>query len=611
MRHASPISGVACWQSEYVATAGYDNQVILWDAQSQQPLARASHDHLVNQCKIGPKGDVLATASSDYTARLWELPNLRLKVVYAGHDDDVEAIDFRADGKQVATACRDGKVRIFDVDGRLIHTLSGHTADVSSVQWIGDGRYIVSSGDDGTIRIWNAAEGRLERTVNLGEVETDTVVARPDGVLYAGNDEGNIITIAVDGTCTLTRAHDAGVKRVLFDAASACLISMSYDRRIRIWSTVSAQLALVSETSAPAEVWMRSAAPLSDGRIAFGTFGTSYAIFDRRSQSWKLENVQATHGVNAVTVDGDEIWTVGDAGVVRLNGGEVTRLSSLCNFLLPWDDVLVAGGQSGELFDARTGKVFYQHRSPINCGARIIDKDGTRVVVGTYTGEGLIFDRDEHGAPRLRRQVALHSNAVKGLACDGVTIFSVCANRAVAFHDCNGELVDRIKDAHEKIANGAVAVGPGFFASVSRDLTLRLWKGGATTRVPTPHDHSIKCASVCPVTQVIATAAYDGRVALYDTATKRWWPSTRPTCHGISSLVWSGAPGKFLASSYDGAVYKVGADGDDCRLVPPVIADDLERSQAEEARTKISAERVGAVKSAASGDSHARHLLRN
>lgn len=90
IQHRGPISGIAAWQDTYVATAGYDNQVICWDQRTGQALSRSVHDHLANQCVFSPDGRHLLTSSSDYTARLWTVPDLRLVAVFADQADDVE-----------------------------------------------------------------------------------------------------------------------------------------------------------------------------------------------------------------------------------------------------------------------------------------------------------------------------------------------------------------------------------------------------------------------------------------------------------------------------------------------------------------------------------------
>lgn len=120
--HRAPISGIAAHRDQYVLTAGYDNQVILWDAKTQRPLARAMHDHLANQGAFSPDGAYVVTSSSDYSARLWTVPDLRLVAVFADQEDDVEMSAFHPDKPLVATASRDHRVRVYDFGGRLLHT---------------------------------------------------------------------------------------------------------------------------------------------------------------------------------------------------------------------------------------------------------------------------------------------------------------------------------------------------------------------------------------------------------------------------------------------------------------------------------------------------------
>ena len=55
MNHSGPISCVAS-HGAYVATAGYDNRVILWDAATNKALAQGIHDHLVNHCSFSSDG---------------------------------------------------------------------------------------------------------------------------------------------------------------------------------------------------------------------------------------------------------------------------------------------------------------------------------------------------------------------------------------------------------------------------------------------------------------------------------------------------------------------------------------------------------------------------
>ncbi|MGX1757084.1 WD40 repeat domain-containing protein [Streptomyces lydicus] len=561
IKHASPISGIDA-HGGLVVTAGYDNRVILWNASTRTALTEARHDHLANQCRFSASGRIVVTSSSDYSARLWSVPDLRLITVLTDQKDDVEMTVVSPDETRVATASRDHLARIYDLDGRLIHRLEGHEADVLSVEWVRGGTELVTTSDDGTVRRWDAAGGSLLSTIDLGDAETDTVAVLGVDRFAFGNDEGELILIGPSGTGR-HRVHDAGIKRLAYDAESGILLSSSYDRTVRLWrldgETDPVHL-LTSEV--PADVWLRSCARLDATRWVFGTFGSSYAVFDRDTGSWDLTGVEPTPGLNAVASTPLGRFTVGDSGTVRRDDEVSAELGSCCNFVTPVAGTVVSGGQLGALYDARTGAVLHQHRSPLNCAAVHTSPDGDVLVVGTYTGEALVL-RDEAGTGlKLVGEHRIHENAVKGVAVQGDVLFSVCATGAARWHSLPDlKSVAGDDAAHARIANGAAALPDGRFVSVSRDLTLRIWTADGEQQdvVPTPHRNSIKCVAADPHTGLIATGGYHGRVAVYDLGAGAWVRDARPTTAGISALAAAGVPGRFLASSYDGRVYEIEA----------------------------------------------------
>lgn len=558
IRHRSPISGIAAFEDRFVATAGYDNQVVLWDQPTGTSIGRVLHDHLANQCVFSPDGTRLLTSSSDYTARLWSVPELRLLAVFNDHDDDVEMSVFHPRRELIATASRDHRVRVFDFSGRMLHEFKGHTADVISVEWSHNGDEVISSSDDGTIKRWSLSSDGLVEDIDLGGVETDTVAIRADGTIFAGNDEGELLVIRRDGKDVIP-AHDAGIKRLVLGADRGLLVSLSYDRTMRLWDVSGDRPAPVDKADLPADVWPRSCAFAAGSTLVFGSFGATYRVYDYGRRAWRGDAAPPTFGVNAVCPHDGAALTIGDAGIVWRDGAELARTGSLCNFLTPADGLVVTGGQLGRVFDALTGTVLHQHRSPLNCAARF-ERDGTEyVIVGAYTGEGVLLKVTAPGTIEHVRDLRLHENAVKGVAVSGDFIFSVCADTSAAWQRISTlETVKVLPDAHDRIANGCVGLGDGRFASVSRDLKLRIWEPDFTASViDTPHTHSIKC--VAAGGGLIATGAYDGHVAVYDPEAASWRTVVRPTAAGISSLAYDAEGGRFLASSYDGTVYPVPA----------------------------------------------------
>jgi WD40 repeat protein len=559
IQHHGPISGVAAWQDRLVATAGYDNQLILWDQATKTPLARAFHDHLVNQCAFSPDGRTLLSSSSDYTARLWTVPDLRLQAVYAAQCDDVEMSIFHPTRDLVATASRDHDVRVYDVSGRLVHKFIGHRADVISVEWAGDGDELLSSSDDGTIKRWSLATGEVVQDIDMDGVETDTIAIAPDGTIFAGNDEGQI-SVLRGGARTDVAAHDAGIKRLVLSWERGLLVSLSYDRTMRLWRIGESGLEPRGVTAIPADVWPRSCAFAGASRLVLGTFGATYRWYDYQARAWEEGEIPTTPGINAVLPYADGTLTVGDAGTVWRDGVPLTHLGSLCNFFTAADGIVFTGGQLGVAFDALTARSLHQHRSPLNCGARWTAGAEELVVLGAYTGEGVVFRVTGAGRAEHVTDVRLQANAVKGVAVSGDLIFSVCADTSCAWHRADTfDPIAALDHAHGRIANGCAPLGGGgCFASVSRDRKLRIWdRQRRATVVDTPHTHSIKCVAASPDGRLIGTGSYDGRIAVYDRQTTTWVVDRRPTAAGISSLAYDPRVDEILASSYDGLVHHV------------------------------------------------------
>ena len=554
MKHTSPISGVASFSARYIATAGYDNQVILWDANSGAALARGLHDHLANQCAFNFDGTKLVSASSDRSARIWAVPSMSLCSLLTGHLDDVEMAVFSPGGDLVATCSRDYIVRTFTVDGTLCRELVGHTEDVISVTWSANGEFLISSSDDGTVRTWSVETGTQIAVFDASGAQTDSIAVAASGRIYAGNDLGYLITM--DKTdVTSVKAHDAGVKRVLLNTSNTRLVTLSYDRTLAIWDVTGTSPQEVVRSGLPPVVWARSAAFMSDTQLAFATFGSTFAQYFSDRNTWEIDQVHDGAGVNAIAcIDGHE-FTVGDAGVVKQDGVVVQLLGSLCNFLIAFEGRVLTGGHLGKVFDALTGSDIYTHRSPLNCATTFESGGMPYLAVGTYTGEALIFrGRDL----QFVQCVTLHENAIKGISANHLGIFSVSASGAIALHEPGGfSAVWRVIKGHDRIPNGCVSFANGF-ASVGRDLTLRLWSGEGLTRIEkTPHENSIKCISSDPTGRLIATASYGGRIAIYAPSSDSWLYSRRLTSAGISNICFDVARGQFVASSYDGNLYRV------------------------------------------------------
>ncbi len=556
IKHIAPISGIATFQTHYIATAGYDNRVILWNATTDQAIAVGHHDHLVNQCQFDPTGKFLATSSSDYSARLWSVPDMQLLALFTGHGDDVEAVAFHPTKHLLATSSRDHCVRVFDFTGNCLHTLRGHRRDVLSVVWLND-THLVSSSDDGTIKTWDINIGKQCNEVNLNGVETDTVAVSPTGTIYCGNDDGEII-IMQDHVKKTMPAHKAGIKRLCYSETHQQLISLSYDGTLALWNVKKNHApTLVKRSHYPRQVWARACAFLGNDQVVFVSFNYRYIRYHINQDEWDTNNSQPTQGINAVHIQQDTTYTAGDAGTIQINGATQYTVPSLCNCIVHIHNRILTGGQSGELFDAITGKVIYRHHSPLNtlCYQQI-SSTVTAIYLGTYTGELIVLHSTADDIQFICCK-PIHKNAIKALAVNQQGVFSVSASGDAALHDSSDyECLQWFDACHDKIANDCVAINNKQFTSVSRDLQLRIFSEKNIRQIKTPHQHSIKCIAADDTGEYIATGDYRGTVCLYHIATDTWTQS-RPTVSGISCLTYDTRKSCFIAGSYDGQLYTI------------------------------------------------------
>jgi WD40 repeat protein len=158
----------------------HDNEFRLLDAESGNEIRRFTERMgTVWSAEFSPDGRFALTASSDGTARLWDLARgavvqtYRLKGATPGRFDLVAAT-LSPDGKCVVTAggsTESNFAVVWDrTSGRQIQELAGHPTSTNSVVYARSGRYIVTTGYDGTARVWDSQTGRqLVQMVSFGD----------------------------------------------------------------------------------------------------------------------------------------------------------------------------------------------------------------------------------------------------------------------------------------------------------------------------------------------------------------------------------------------------------------------------------------------------------
>lgn len=119
-------------------------------------LNLTEHTAEVQNIRFSPTGDVLASASFDNTAMVWEMPSGKLQHKLVGHSDVILEVSFSPDAKYLATASRDGSVKIWNLtNGKLKATFYNRPfyhrngdiyKAITFVVFSHDGKYIYFAG---------------------------------------------------------------------------------------------------------------------------------------------------------------------------------------------------------------------------------------------------------------------------------------------------------------------------------------------------------------------------------------------------------------------------------------------------------------------------------
>lgn len=181
--HTSAVHGVT-WSpdGQYIASAGNDNTVQVWEVATQHNLVMLQHSDIAWSVQWSPYGTYIASASKDHTVSVWDAMSGRNAQVFKTPSAVALALAWSPDGKRIVLGLNDHSAQIWDVAaGRKLLTYRGHADRVCSVSWSPDGRRVATGSGDGTIQIWEVDTGNLLFTYQSNSSVVRAVAWSPDG----------------------------------------------------------------------------------------------------------------------------------------------------------------------------------------------------------------------------------------------------------------------------------------------------------------------------------------------------------------------------------------------------------------------------------------------
>jgi hypothetical protein len=200
-------------------------------------------DVQLTRVRFSPCGTVLAAAAFDGTVRRWDVAGKDPKALppLPGHDGWVTALAFLADKKRLVSADSWGKLLCRDYAGASPKASwqvpKAHDGWLRAVAVSPSGELVATAGRDGFVRLWSAADGAKRGEFAAG-ADTFSLAFHPGGKSLAAGDVFGVVrqfdlpagkpvrTLEAKELYRLDRIQDVGGVRVLlFSADGATLFA--------------------------------------------------------------------------------------------------------------------------------------------------------------------------------------------------------------------------------------------------------------------------------------------------------------------------------------------------------------------------------------------------
>jgi RNA polymerase sigma factor (sigma-70 family) len=243
-------------------------------------------------------GTLLATASKDGTVRLWNAKTGKPVASLAGHEGDVHGVAFSADGKLLATAGADKTVRVWDpATGNELRKMT-HTDAVNGVAFVPGGKTLAAWGGvhdsdgvngRGEMRLWDPVRGKeIANLALLNGKRIEFAAFPPDGktlITAAGN---TFIIWDWDGKDKLVERQSVASEESVFVYG----LALSPDGKT-LAVTTDATIKLYDVASGTRQHELKKAYQGVWSHVVFSLDGKDVAaviIYEERENGWVVQN---------------------------------------------------------------------------------------------------------------------------------------------------------------------------------------------------------------------------------------------------------------------------------------------------------------------------------
>ena len=553
---------------QILATANTNFSIKLWQVDNGQHIRTCKgHNSWISNVDFSPDNQIILSASEDKTIKIWDLTNGICINTIDAHEDTLRVALFHPKVELIASCGHDGLIKFWDPrSGKCLKVLEGHNGWVLSISFSPDGKLIASSSNDKNIRIWEVETGKCIRVIHGHQDWVVSVSFSPDGqrIVSSSFDRDVRVWQVSNGDCLNTfKGHRFWVWTAAFSPDGNQIASAGSDKTIKIWD-ISDSRCLKTITGHTNQIWSLTYHP--DGRrIATGSDDQTVRIWDitdgkclevLQGYTNSIKSVQFTpNGKKLVSAHQDhtvKIWDVfSHQHLCTLKGHDSPVLSVA---LHPDGQLIASGSEDGtiKIWDIDKNKCLYticEHVADI--WGISFSPDGQLFASGSYDKTIKIWRLDQkiyiHNLKGYDDQIGTVTFNPEG------SLLATAGESAVEIWDvASGNRLYILEEEEHKGRVKSVAFSPDcqLLVSGSTDKTIKIWDlhKRQLIRNLTGHDASVVSVAFSPDGEKIVSSACERTIRIWNVDDGKCIQELA----GHQNWVWSvtfSPDGQFIASA--------------------------------------------------------------
>lgn len=302
----------------WIATAGDDRSVRLWNTQSGEAKVLCGHHGRVTDVAFDPSGRYLASSSYDGHVIVWDANRGFAPTRHAGAADAwALAVAFSPDGTVLASSDQNGNLFLRSTAGWATRKIATDRKDLVSIAFSADGRRLATASIQGALDIWDARTGARLRQIDDYRDKLWKVRFSPDGRKLAAASWDGVVRVWNADTYRYAgsiEGHDHWVNDIAFSPDASLIVTASESGTVRLWRPGGIRSMFYAVRDEDRETLTGSYSPDGSRFVTGGRDGTArlYGVDDQGELKLRC---RVTHGdwvvSTAFSGDGKQVVSAG------------------------------------------------------------------------------------------------------------------------------------------------------------------------------------------------------------------------------------------------------------------------------------------------------------